>query len=188
MEGLDETFDAAILVGYHDMAGSPRGVFSHTFLVSMIHAVRFNGLTVGETGISAALAGHFCVPVALVCGDDTVEARVREIMPWAERVITKWAINTTAAKSLTPKTSQKRIREGAKRALGRLHEMKPWTLDTPVYFEVEYMQPIHAYLGADIPGVQQVDGRTLAFTGVDLLEVFRIWRLMMNAALAQVQV
>jgi D-amino peptidase len=188
MEGLDETFDAALLVGYHSMAGSPRAVMSHTFLLSMIYEVRFNGVAFGETEISAAIAGHYGVPIALVCGDDTLDVQVAEIMPWTERVITKWAINTTAAKNLTPKASQRLIQEGAKRALSRLPEMKPWMLDTPVRFELDYMQPNFAYLGADIPGVERIGGRTLAYIGVDMLDVFRVWRLMMNAALAQVQV
>ena len=30
MEGLDETFDAVIFVGYHAKADSPRGLFAHT--------------------------------------------------------------------------------------------------------------------------------------------------------------
>ena len=30
MEGLDESFDAVIFVGYHAKAGSPRGLFAHT--------------------------------------------------------------------------------------------------------------------------------------------------------------
>ena len=32
MEGLDETFDAIIYVGYHAKADSPRGLFAHTGL------------------------------------------------------------------------------------------------------------------------------------------------------------
>ncbi len=188
MEGLDETFDAAILVGYHAMAGDALGVISHTFLISMVHAVRFNGITFGEAEISAALAGHFGVPIALVCGDDTLAARVRHTLPWAERVTTKWAINTTAAKNLTPSASQKKIKGATISALSRLQDMKPFTLETPIRFELDYMQPIYAYLGADIPGVEQISGRTLAYTGRDMLDVFRVWRTMLNAALAQVQV
>ena len=188
MEGIDDTFDAAFLVGYHSQAGSALGVLSHTFLMSMVHAIRFNGITVGETGISAAIAGHFGVPIALVCGDDILEQRVGEILPWTERVITKWAINSTAAKNLTPKASQKRIKEAAKRALDRIQEMKVWALETPIHFELDYMQPMYAHLGADIPGVELVNGRTLNYKGRDMLDVMAIMRLMMNAALAQVQV
>jgi D-amino peptidase len=188
MEGLDGTFDAAFLVGYHSMAGSARGVISHTFSISSVHAVRFNGITLGETGISAAIAGHYGVPVALVCGDDTGAARVAELLPWAEPVITKWAINANAAKNLTPKASQKRIREGAKRALTGLDGIKPFVLESPIQFELDLMQPLFAYVAADIPGVSVVDGRTLAYTGTDITDVLRIWRLIMNAYIGEFHV
>jgi D-amino peptidase len=185
MEGLDESFDAALFVGYHSRAGSMRGVMAHTILGRAFHAIRLNNITVGETELNAAIAGHFGVPVALVCGDDVLEAQVRELLPWTERVITKWAINTHAAKCLTPKAAQKRIQSAAKRALGRLDEMKPWVLETPIRFEIELMQPIFAYVGADIPGVEQIDGRTLAFTRAGMIEIYHTFNVIKNATLSK---
>jgi D-amino peptidase len=140
---------------------------------------------VGEPGFNAAIAGHFGVPVALVCGDDTVDAEVGALLPWTERVITKWALSSISARNLTPKASQKRICEGAKRALERLSEMKPWVLETPIRLEVGFARPIHAHMAAEVPGVERVDGRSLAYTGADMLEVNRIWRLMINASLGE---
>jgi D-amino peptidase len=185
MEGLDETCDAAFVVGYHSMAGTAQGVLSHTYIGRSVYALRLNGITVGETGFNAAIAGHFGVPLALACGDDTLDAEVGALFPWTERVVTKWAISSIAARNLTPKASQKRIREGAKRALGRLSTMKPWTLETPIRFEVNFMAPIYAYLAADVPGAERVNERTLAYTGTDMLEITRIWRLMINATLGE---
>lgn len=185
MEGLDETFDAAFLVGYHSRAGTPKGILAHTYVGRSVYGVRLNGIAVGEPGFNAAIAGHFGVPLALACGDDTVDAEVGALMPWTERVITKWALSSISARNLTPKASQKRIREGAKRALGRLSEMKSWTPGTPISFEVDFMRPIYAYLTADIPGVERVAERTLAYTGADMLEVTRIWRLMINVSLGE---
>lgn len=185
MEGLDGIFDAVFFVGYHSMAETAKGVLSHTYIDNAVYALRLNGITVGEPGYNAAIAGHFGVPVALVCGDDTVDAEVSTLMPWAERVITKWALSPLSARNLAPKASQKRIREGAKRAMGRLSEMKPLVIDTPIRFEVDFMRPIYAHLAADIPGVERVDGRTLAYTGADMVEITRIWRLIINSSLGE---
>jgi D-amino peptidase len=185
MEGLDETFDAAFLVGYHSMAGTAKGILAHTYIGRAVYALRLNRTTVGEPGFNSAIAGHFGLPVALVCGDDTVDAEVSALMPWTERVTTKWALSPLAARNLTPKASQKRIREGAKRALGRLSEMKPLLFETPIRFEVDFMRPIHAHLAADIPGVERISGRTLAYVGTDMLEITRIWRLIINASLGK---
>jgi D-amino peptidase len=180
MDGLDETFDAAFLIGYHSMSGTVRGNMSHTY-TGLVYSLRLNGILVGESGFNAAIAGHFRVPVALVCGDDTVDAEVGALLPWTERVITKWAISPWAARSLTPKASQRRIREGAVRALNRLSEMKPFVLETPVRFEVDLAAPAYLELGADIPGVERVGGRTLVYTGPDMPAVTRILRLILNA-------
>jgi D-amino peptidase len=180
MEGLDSTFDAVFFVGYHAMAGTAKGNMAHTY-TGPIYAMRLNGLLVGETGFNAALAGHYRVPVALVCGDDTLAAEVGALLPWAERVITKWAISPWAARNLTPKASRARIRAGASRALDRLAEIEPFVVDTPVRLELVLAPPYLAQLGADIPGVEWVDGRTLAYTGADMVEVTRILRLLLNA-------
>ena len=181
MEGLDETFDAAFLIGYHSMSGTAHGMMAHTY-TGMVHAIRLNGVTVGESEFNAAIAGHLGVPVALVCGDDTLDAEVGAQMPWTERVVVKWAISNWSARNLTPKASQKRIREGAKRALGRLAEMEPFVLGTPIRFEVDFGPPMYATLGSDIPGVERVGGRTLVYTGTDMLDVTRTLRLILNAA------
>jgi D-amino peptidase len=144
--------------------------------------IRLNGVIVGEPGYSAAVAGHYGVPVVLVTGDDTMCAEVEALMPWTERVTTKWAQSTFSARNLTPKASQKRIREGARRALSRLSEMKPLIVEKPVRIEVDFAwRPATVQLAADIPGVERIDGRRLAYTGADMLEVERMVRVILNA-------
>ncbi len=182
MAGLDESFDAVFFVGYHSMAGTLCGVLSHTFDAGSIYAMRLNGIAVGEPGVNAAIAGCLGVPVALSCGDDSLDAEVSALMPQTERVITKWAISWLSARNLTPKASQKRIRQGAKRALARLSEIKPWVLETPVRLEIDFIFPISPYIAADVPGVEPVNARTIAYTGADLLEIIRICRLIFNAS------
>jgi len=162
------------------MSGTAKGNMAHTYS-GVIYAMRLNGILVGESGFNAAIAGHFGVPVALVCGDDTLAAEVSAQLPWAERVITKWAISPWAARNLTPKASQGRIRAGAGRALDHLGEMKPFVVETPVHLELALSPPYLAQLGADIAGVEWIDGRTLAYTGADMLDVTRVLRLLLNA-------
>jgi D-amino peptidase len=157
MEGLDSSFSAAFFVGYHSMAGTAKGILSHTYIGSTVYALRLNGKTVGESGFNAAIAGHYGVPVALACGDNTLDHEVCELMPWTERVITKWAISPISARNLTPKACQKRIREGAKNAIARLAEMKPLQYEKPIEFEVEFMRALPTHLAADIPGIRRID-------------------------------
>ena len=173
MEGLDDTFKAVFLIGYHARAGDALGILSHTHVGSIVYQVRLNNNVVGEVAFNAAVAGHFGVPLALVAGDDALATEVGATHPWTERVITKWAISTNAARNLTPKASQKRIRTAAKRALERLGQMQVTKLEAPIQFEVTFLKPIHAQLVADIPGVERVNGRTVNYTGQDMVEISR---------------
>jgi D-amino peptidase len=182
-EGLNADTTAAMFIGYHSQAGNAHGVLAHTYLGSTFYQVRLNGKAYGETGINAAIAGYYGVPVALVAGDDTLKAEVNAIMPWTENVVTKWAISTLSAKNLTPKASQAAIRSAAKKALGRLPEMKTFDVGKPVELEVDFIQALSADLAGDIPGVTRKGDRTLAFTGKDVLEVIKMIRLIGNSVL-----
>jgi D-amino peptidase len=185
MEGLDDSFDAAFFVGYHARAGDPTGTLAHSYVGRSVYEIRLGGLPVSEATFNAAVAGHFGVPVALVAGDDALAREVQETLPWAERVVTKWAVSVFAARNLTPKASQGQIRAAAARALERLGEMRPKALQPPIQFEVEFLKPLQAQLAADIPGVERVGGTTVSFQGSDMVEITAIWRLMINAGLSE---
>ena len=77
MEGLDESFDAVIFVGYHAKADAPRGLFAHTGS-GVVRDLQINGRSVGEGGMNAALAAWYGVPVVAVSGDDVAIAEVKE--------------------------------------------------------------------------------------------------------------
>jgi len=183
MDGIDDTFDAALLVGNHSMAGNPKGVLAHTFLTQIFYNLELNDITVGELGMNAAIAGFFGVPIALVTGDDTLNAEAEKIVPWAEKVTTKWGISKSAACNLSPKVSQEKTRAATVKALKNLSNMKPLVLDKPYRMKVDFNLAIQAYLAADIPGVERIDGRTLTYENNDLTEVVKVWRVMANLGL-----
>src|SRR4029453_7726758 len=95
MEGLNESFDGAIFIGYHAKAGSPSGLFAHTGS-GVVADVRVNGRSLGEGGLNTLMAQWHGVPVVLVTGDDVAVAQVREVATGARAVTTKRAINQRA--------------------------------------------------------------------------------------------
>ena len=114
-------FDAALLVGYHAMAGTGHAIIDHTY-TDRVHECRLNGRPVGELGINAALAGTYGVPVALVSGDQALAAEARTWLgPSVETVVVKHAVGRFAARSVAPGEACRRIREGVTAALGRTH-------------------------------------------------------------------
>ena len=77
---LEQGCDAALLVAMHSKAGSERGVMSHTISGRDYRDLRFNGVSVGETGINAALCGTWGCPVVLVTGDDVACREATELL------------------------------------------------------------------------------------------------------------
>jgi D-amino peptidase len=72
MEGIDESFDAALLIGYHASTANVRGVRAHTMSSANLTSIKVNGVEMPEAGISALIAGHFGVPVVMISGDDAI--------------------------------------------------------------------------------------------------------------------
>ena len=79
-EFLEEGCDAALFVAMHAKAGTPDGVMAHTVSGQAWRELKFNGRSVGETGINAALCGQWNCPVLLVTGDEAVCREARELL------------------------------------------------------------------------------------------------------------
>ena len=93
MQGLDETFDAALFIGYHAKAGSTRGFFAHTGDANL-KDLEIDGRSVGEGSMNELLAAWYGVPVVLITGDDVAVEQFKEFAPNVRGVVVKRAINT----------------------------------------------------------------------------------------------
>ena len=115
---LEQGCDAALFVGQHAMAGAERGVLSHTVSSTDWHALRFNGVEVGEVGINAALCGTFGVPVKLVAGDDVVCAEASALLGTEVHTLAvKTALGRFSARHLSPVRARQRLAQAASLAL-----------------------------------------------------------------------
>ncbi|HTM29986.1 MAG TPA: M55 family metallopeptidase [Vicinamibacterales bacterium] len=116
MEGLDETFDAIVFVGYHAKADSPRGLFAHTGS-GVVRDLEVNGRSVGEGGMNAALAAWYGVPVVAVSGDDTAVEEVKGVVPGIRGIVVKRAINVRAVELRPLGEARRDIEAGVKEAV-----------------------------------------------------------------------
>jgi D-amino peptidase len=126
MEGLNESYDAVIFVGYHAQAGTPAGLFAHTGS-GVVGDVRVNGQSYGEGGLNTLVAAWYGVPVVLVTGDDVAVKQVGAVATQAKTVIVKRAINPRAVE-LRPFADVHKEIEAARatewRAPARLHRRR----------------------------------------------------------------
>ena len=124
MEGLDESFDSVLFIGYHAKASAPRGLFAHTGS-GVVRDLQINGTSVGEGGMNAALAAWYGVAVALVTGDDVAVDEVKARVPAVKGVVVKRAINTRAVELVPLAEARRQIEAGAKEAVAAAKKPAP---------------------------------------------------------------
>ncbi len=171
MEGIDETFDAVILLGYHSSTTNPQGVRAHTMSSGKLADIRLNGISMPEAGINAAIAGHFNVPVIMISGDDAIVKQSTQLLGNIEGAVVKWAISFQSAKTLMPEAAYELIGEKVKRAIGRIKDFKPYKLDTPIKLEVQFKNYRPSELLDYLSIVERIDSHSIRFVGKDIVEV-----------------
>jgi len=166
VQGIDETFAAAIFIGYHSCAGTEHGVLNHTLLGKEIQNVLLEGEPIGEARLNALLCGHYGVPVAFLSGDTAACREAQNVI--GEDLPTyavKDGIDMFTASCLHPEVTQKGIREGVARALKAMAKTPrpPYRGRTPYRFGFERNTTTIASTCALIPTVTKVNPRTTEF-------------------------
>jgi D-amino peptidase len=165
---LESGCDAALFVGMHAMAGTADGVLSHTVSGQAWQNLRFNGTLVGETGINAALCGHWNTPVVLVTGDRAVCAEGRELLGDGLTIVeVKEGLGRFSARSKTAARARELIEEGARRALSGLSAVAPYDPGRPCEIEIDFTSPDRLHEYANRKGVEVTGPRTLVARGDD---------------------
>src|SRR5207237_6601231 len=137
---LEQGCDAALFVGMHAKAGTPDGVLSHTVSGQAWQSLRFNGTLVGETGINAALCGHWGCPVVLVTGDRAVCREGRELLGQGLTTVeVKEGLGRFSARQLPAQRARERIEDGAKRALADVQAVAPYDPGRPAEIQVRFI-------------------------------------------------
>lgn len=176
MQGIDESFDAAIFIGYHSSTTNTRGVRAHTFSSANLTAVRLNGIPMPEAGVNAAIAGHFGVPVVMISGDDAIVEEAQNILGPLEGAIVKESYGFHSAKTIMPEKSYQLIEEKVSTALSHLETFEPYQLELPVNVEVSFKNYLPAELLSYLDQIERIDAHTIRFIGKDLPTVSRFFQ------------
>jgi D-amino peptidase len=167
-EFLEQGCDAALFVGMHAMAGTPDGVMSHTVSGQAWQSLMFNGTLVGETGINAALCGHWGCPVLLVTGDRATCREATALLgDGLTTVEVKTGIGRYSARSLAPVKARALIEESAKQALQDLTAVAPYVPGKPCEIEIRFTTADRLVEYRNRRGVDQLDALTLVSKAAD---------------------
>jgi len=178
MQGLDESYDAVMLIGYHARIGSFKGLMDHSYSSSCIYNIRINDILVGEVEINAFLAGFYDVPVCMISGDDVLEEQMREFygndFPY---VRTKEGIGRFAGKMYHPDRVRdiyaSKVKEFTEIVNGDGKKyIKKATGNTKL--EIELVNTVITDAVSAVPGLERIDGRTVRYYNEDFREIYKM--------------
>lgn len=169
MQGIDETFDGVIFIGYHSGTSNLSGVRAHTFSSARLADVRLNNISMSEGGFNAAIAGHFNVPVIMVSGDDAAVNELTSLVG-AEGAVLKWNYGFHSAKTMMPEAASALIREKVKAAMARIKDFKPYRPKSPVELDVRFKSYRPSEILSYLSIVRRIDSHSIRFVGKDMIE------------------
>ncbi len=171
MQGIDESFDGAIFIGYHSSTSNSRGVRAHTISSARLADVRLNGVAMSEASINAAIAGHFGVPIIMISGDEAAVEEARTVIGDIEGAVVKESIGFHSAKTMMPEAAYRLIGEKVGAALRRIGDFKPYRPARPLTLDVRFKnyRPVEVLEFLSI--VKRPDSHTIRFVGQDMVEI-----------------
>jgi len=176
MEGIDETFDAVVFVGYHAKAGTTDALLEHT-TSGNVQDFTINGRSYPEAGYNALIAGVYGVPVVFVAGDRALCEQARGFLGSVGTFATKEGIGA-AARNLHPEVSREGIRAGVAEAVRNRAQSRPFRLEAPYTLVLRLKTEESVYNGSFFPGARRTGDWELTFTSDDFLQLMYAYSIM----------
>ena len=173
MQDLVPTFDVAVMIGQHAMAGVATGNMNHTQDSQRIDYYKLNGRLIGEIGQFALFCGGYGVPLIFLSGDDAACAEAKDLAPNIGTVAVKQGICRGAAISLPMVEARRRIREGIADAVKRqrTRPVKPVQWPGPFVLEMRFFHTDDADARAAQSGATRIDQQTVSFVSAAVQDV-----------------
>ncbi len=158
--GLDESFDAIILVGFHAMSGTKKAILDHTMKHDKWIRYWINGLEMGEIGQISVMAGYYDVPVIFVSGDMAAVNEAENLLKNVETVSVKKAFSRTCAQLIHPQKARDLIKSSVKKALKNIEQYKPFKTKFPAEVKLEVVSSEMAD-EMEFNGAERINARTV---------------------------
>ena len=159
--GLDESFAGMILLGLHSKDGTSGGLLPHTYEHDISNLV-LNGVSIGEIGMEAAIAGDFGVPTVMITADSAGVAEAVALLPGIQTVTTKRSLSESGAVCLPMADVAEKIQRTAAQIVAGPPVVEPYAMGDGADLKV------HLHTGPFLETLrrvfasQMIDDRTLA--------------------------
>lgn len=173
MAGLDRSYTAAILLGYHAKSETAGACLAHTFS-DLLASVKINSQEVGESFLSSAYAATLGVPLAMVTGDEALKEEVYNLIGDVPVVVSKKALGMSSA---ICRPNAEYLKELEETTIKTLNNPTNWIINKvnpPYELEVELTQIVMADLVQLIPGIERLNSKTIKFTHSSFQTVYQL--------------
>lgn len=172
--GLDQSFDTAMLIGYHARVGTMAAIRDHTMTSTHWQSVELNGQPIGEIGLDSLLFGMWGVPISLVSGDQATVQETRSVLgDQVVTVTTKLAYGRHAGVLRAPEAVYEEYRAAVGRAVHAVPTLRPFHLPGPYELVIRYTST-DLVDGKYVDGIRdrRLDGVTVCYTDTHLMSLF----------------
>jgi D-amino peptidase len=171
MQGLDETFQSAVFIGYHSRAGMNTSPLAHTMALGVAR-ITVNGRDASEALLNIYTAAMLKVPVIFVSGDKGLCGEVMELNPNIGAVAVKEGVGDSTI-SIHPELATLRIKEGMVKAMKG--DQSKCLVSLPDHFSVDVQYKAHtkARVYGFYPGATLKDPLTVSYKHADYYEALR---------------
>ncbi len=172
MDQIDESFQAAMMIGYHSPASSDKSPLAHT-KSGAAEYVRINGKVMSEFSLNTFTASLVKVPVTFIAGDRGICEEAGSLVPGITTCVTKDGIGHCTI-SDHPAENIEKIREGVTASLsGQLNECL-CPLPDRFQVEIKYREHTNAYKASFYPGCRRKDNLSIEFESDNHFDVLRL--------------
>jgi len=160
VDGLDNSFDGAIFLGYHSAESQSGNPLSHT-MTRKINEISINGRLCSEYLLHTYAASIYGVPVIMITGDKMICDSAKDFNSCITTAAVKEGIGKGAL-SLNSKDAQNLIKVKAKEALSKIEKCN---IDIPDTFvmKIKYKNHDNAYKASYYPGIKKIDDCTIEY-------------------------
>jgi D-amino peptidase len=169
--GLDASFAGLVLLGFHSKADTPDGLLPHSY-ESEIADLRLSGVSVGEIGMEAAIAGDFGVPTILIAGDSAGVSEAQTLLPGIAAATVKESAGLTGALCYPLSVTTERISRAAASVVRQLPAVKPYKVGPEVRLDVQLRQGPYLQAVRELYKNEMPKADTLSVRGSSAIEVW----------------
>lgn len=175
MDGIDATFDGAVMVGYHARSNSLGSPLAHTMSTRL--EIFINGKPMSEFAINDMTAAYVGVPTVFVSGDAFLCDEIQAQNPAIHTVATQTG-QGDATLSLHPDKVIAMIRQGVEKAVAACSKSQVKPLPEAFELRIKCFDGPKAYARSFYPGARLENFNEIVLDTKDYFEILRALQFM----------